>query len=294
MYNSDLARERLEHLKENVDYSFNKIEINSIVIEQYDFLTDPKGHYDELILSHYQQDDLQQAFNCLLKPYQHYQRILIVGLGNAHFNADAIGPRIVSKMEVVEERLFLFIPRVKGQTGMESAKLVKEIVSLYNIDFVIVIDSLAAIHSDALYQTIQINTMGLQPGSGVNNFTIAINEEYLGCKVLAIGIPCVIKVSHLINEFFHYAEGFFKESLTDHSSILKVQRHKTYQGKLDDQRKTFLLGQIGMLNREERYQLIEEIMEPIHKNYVITGKDIDYRVEVLSNMISICLMNVFK
>ena len=294
MNNTDLARERLEHLKENIDYRFEKKEIGTILLEQYDFLTDPKGHYDELILKEYNLEDLQKVFQQLLTPYLNCQKILVVGLGNASFNADALGPKIVNKMEVIQDRLYLLIPRVKGQSGMESAKLVKAIVDLYHIDLVIVIDALSAIHSDALYHTIQINTMGIAPGSGVGNYTMAINEEYLKCKVLAIGVPCVIKVSHLINEFYHYSEGFFAENMNDKSTLLKVQRQHTYKGKLSHEQNKELFGQVGVLSSDDRYQLIEEIMEPIHKNYIITSKDIDERVEVLSNMISICLMNLFK
>lgn len=293
-YNTDLARERLTHLKENKDYTFNKIEFNSVTLEQYDFLTTPKGHYDELIFLEYQQEDIYKAMFYILEKYQMYKKILIVGLGNASFNADAIGPLIVSKMEVVLDRLFLFIPRVKGQTGMESALMIKSMVDVHQIDLVIAIDSLSAIDSDSLYQTIQMNTMGIQPGSGVGNHTMAINKEYLGCEVLAIGVPCVIRISHLINEFYQYAEGFFSENLNDHTNILKVVRTNPYQGILDDERKTFLFGQLGMLQHDDRYQLIEEIMNPINKNYVVTSKDIDHRIDILSNILSYCLTKIFK
>lgn len=293
-YNTDLAREQLEHLKENEDYKFNKLTFNDVTLEQYDFFQEPKGHYDEIILNDYQQDDLLEAFKVVMTPYLPAQRILVVGLGNADFNADAIGPKIVGKMEMNLDHLYLFIPRVKGQTGLESAEMVKSIVEKYQIDLVIAIDSLSAIQSDALYKTIQINDIGIRPGSGVGNYTTAINEAYLGCKVIAVGIPCVIKVSNLINEFFKYVEGFFSENLQGGQNILKVVRKDPYQGELDDEKKQFLMGHLGTLHHDERYHLIEEIMNPINKNYVITSKDIDYRIEILSNMISICLMNILN
>ncbi len=292
--NTDLAREQLEHLKENEDYTFNKQVFNCILLEQYDFLCEPHGHYDEIILNEHNTKDLLEAFKVVMIPYLPRERILVVGLGNADFNADAIGPKIVSKMEIILDHLYLFIPRVKGQTGLESAEMVKSIVDEYDIDLVIVIDSLSAIQSEALYKTIQINNIGIRPGSGVGNYTTAIDEAYLNCKVVAIGIPCVIKVSHLINEFYKYVEGFFSENLKGNENLLKVVRTKPYEGKLDEKQKQYLMGHLGMLSNEERYTLIEEIMNPINKNYVITSKDIDIHIEILSNMISFCLMNILK
>ena len=291
---TDLARESIEHLKENVDYRFSKKFFQDIILENYEFLKEPKGTYFEIILKELEASSLQKAFEEIFKPYLNKKRILIVGVGNIYFNADAIGPLVVSHMEPVLDHLYLLIPRVKGQSGMDSAKLVKKVKELYDIDLVIAIDALCAIETNSLFQTIQINTMGIQPGSALSSSNESITKEYLGCDVLAMGIPCVIKVGSLINEFFKDIEGFFYESLNDYSSVLKVTGKKEYQGQLSLAHKEKLLGEIGLLNNDQRLDLINDIIRPVNKDLVVSVKEADKSVKDLALIISQCLQNIFK
>ena len=283
--NSDLARENIENLKENEDYTFSKTNFGKVTLEHYTFLKEPICVYDEIIIDNEALNDFKAAFISVLKDYQTCKKILFVGLGNRDFNADALGPMVVEKLKFVENTYF-FIPRVSGQTGMNSSELVKMLVEKYQIDLVIVIDSLSAIHSDALYSMVQINNYGLAPGSGVGALNGAITKETIHSDVIAIGVPCVIKTSHLINEFYRYLESYFYETLHDKGSILKVGRRKVYQGDLDLESKKFLLGQVGLLSVQERLSCIEEIMEPIAKNFIVTSKSIDEKVSELAYMIS--------
>ena len=69
---------------------------------------------------------------------------------------------------------------------------------------------------------------------------------------------------------------------------------KLYQGELPLEKKRFLLGQIGLLNNKERLACIEEIMEPIAKNYVVTSKAIDEEVTFLAKWISSSLNDCLK
>lgn len=291
--NSDLARENIENLKENVDYTFSKSHFGKIILEHYTFLKQPACIYDEILIEKEHEEDFKKAFQFVLKPYLNYQRILIVGLGNRHFNADALGPFVVEQIKWVDQ-VYLFIPRVSGQSGMDSGEQVKLLVDHYSIDLVIVIDSLAALHSNALYSMVQINDYGLAPGSGVGGVHKALTQETLNAKVIAIGVPCVIKTSHLINEFYRYCESYFYESLYVKDTLLKVGPRKLYQGELPLEKKRFLLGQIGLLNNKERLACIEEIMEPIAKNYVVTSKVIDEEVIFLAKCISSSLNDCLK
>lgn len=59
------------------------------------------------------------------------------------------------------------VPGVMGQTGMESAEIVRGIVSETNPDVIIAVDALAARNSKRLNRTIQIADTGIHPGSGV-------------------------------------------------------------------------------------------------------------------------------
>ena len=55
------------------------------------------------------------------------------------------------------------VPGVMGQTGMESAEIVRGIVSETNPDVIIAVDALAARNSKRLNRTIQIADTGIHP-----------------------------------------------------------------------------------------------------------------------------------
>ncbi len=290
---TDLARESISHLKNNVDYSFHEQKFGSVTLEHYEFFSKPKGLYYEMVFENLVESDLSDAFNHVLKPYRRKKRVLFVGLGNIKFNADAIGPLVIQNLDPVENRIFLFIPRVKGQTGMDTATMVKQMVKAYQIDLVVAIDSLCAIDTNSLFQTIQINTIGITPGSALGNNNSSITKDYLKCDVLVIGVPCVIKVSSLINEFFKDIEGFFYESLHDASTILKVGKKEGYNGHLDKKSRTLLLGEIGQLHNSERLHLIHDVIRPINKDLVVTTKEVDKACNDLAITISKCLKKFF-
>jgi spore protease len=91
-------------------------------------------------------------------------------------------------------------PGVTGMTGIETAQQVKCAVDLICPDQVIIIDSLASKSIKRVSTTIQINNAGIEPGSGMGNMRAALNEEYLGCKVVCIGVPTVIDAGTIIRE----------------------------------------------------------------------------------------------
>ena len=81
---------------------------------------------------------------------------------------------------------------------METAELIEKAVSLTKPEVVIVIDALAAKSIARISTTVQICDTGIEPGAGMGNRRKAINEESLGCKVIAIGVPTVIDARTLI------------------------------------------------------------------------------------------------
>lgn len=135
------------------------------------------------------------------------ESVLICGLGNRMVTPDAIGPLAVDRVTVTrhirEESPDLYAslspydisaitPGVVGQTGMETAELVKSAVSTVKPDIVIAIDALAARSTERLATTVQLTDTGIRPGSGIGQKRRELSKETLGVPVIAIGVPTVI------------------------------------------------------------------------------------------------------
>lgn len=133
--------------------------------------------------------------------------VLIIGLGNKNITPDAIGPSTAEN--IIASRHFkgelekslgllklrsvsVMAPGVLGQTGIETAEIIKSISNEIKPDLVIAIDALAARSLDRLGTTIQLTDSGISPGSGVENKRAEISEKTLNIPVVAIGMPTVV------------------------------------------------------------------------------------------------------
>ena len=150
---------------------------------------------------------------------------------------------------------------------------------------VIVVDALCAKNYHKLAHVIQINDVGINPGSGIGNYRQAINEETVGAKVIAIGIPTVIYASSLVSDVLNYTLDYFGDSLNPISK-LKVGKRERYHGSLNEQQKEMMLGQLGKLDDSELELLFNEILNPIDCNFVLSDKQIDEQCEIMSKIIS--------
>lgn len=145
----------------------------------------------------------------------HYKlKVLIVGLGNNEVTPDSLGPETAGKIKVTRHLFIMFdadgdeemanvsciIPGVSGITGIETADIVKKVVEITNPEVVIVIDSLAARSIERVSTTIQITDTGISPGAGMGNRRMGINEDTIGAKVVAIGVPTVIDATTIIRD----------------------------------------------------------------------------------------------
>jgi spore protease len=92
------------------------------------------------------------------------------------------------------------IPGVMGDTGMETADIIKGIAKQIKPSVIIVIDALAARDIERLNTTIQLSDRGINPGSGVGNHRVGINYENIGIPVLAIGVPTVIDALTIVTD----------------------------------------------------------------------------------------------
>ncbi len=133
--------------------------------------------------------------------------ILVAGLGNMDITADALGPKTNSYVlatrhiseELKKEMGFENLKKVStvrtgvlGETGIESAEIIKGIVNVINPQCVIVVDALASSSAERLGTTVQLSDTGIFPGSGVGNHRFEISKKTLGVPVVSIGIPTVV------------------------------------------------------------------------------------------------------
>ena len=140
------------------------------------------------------------------------ESVLVVGLGNPDITPDAVGP-LAAECVLVTRHLKTRLPEefaafrpvsvfrtgVLGTTGIESAalvrgvvSLVRGVVSLVRPDRVIAVDALSAREAARLCRAVQVTDAGIVPGSGVGNARSALTEETLGVPVVAVGVPTVV------------------------------------------------------------------------------------------------------
>lgn len=135
--------------------------------------------------------------------------VLVAGIGNPMFTADAVGAQTVEKLNATrgiletgqEKPIFSLAAMATGvsaKTGMEALEQIRGVVQSIGADATIVVDSLLASSYERLGATIQLSDAGICPGSGVGNHRTAITEQTVGVPVLAIGIPTVVDAATLI------------------------------------------------------------------------------------------------
>ena len=131
--------------------------------------------------------------------------ILVVGLGNDRITPDALGPDTARQIMVTHHikksmphildegirSVCAIAPGVLGTTGMETAEIVKGVVDSLKPDAVIAVDALASRSLERIGCTVQISDTGISPGAGVGNRRDGLNEQILGKKVIAVGVPTV-------------------------------------------------------------------------------------------------------
>lgn len=300
---TDLAKESLDNLIEGTHYSKEIIKEDDYLIETYQIKEDnkylKKGKYIEIYFKQHTLSIYNPIKNILKKMIdeQNYPRILIIGLGNNNLTSDAIGPRVINeiktthylddsiKLENNYYDILAFIPGVMYQTGVETMDTIKALVDKFQIDLVIAIDALCTKDYQKLGHVIQINDVGIHPGSGIGNHRKALNKASLECKVIAIGIPTVIYASAIVSDILLLIKDYFGDALNK-KNILKIGKKKEYIGTLNKKQSKQLLGELGMLNNLQLQYLLEEVLNPIDQNYIMSDKQIDEQVSMLSSLLA--------
>lgn len=206
--------------------------------------------------------------------------VLVVGLGNWKVTPDALGPKVTEGImvtrhlktvmpEIMDDSVrpvCSIAPGVLGITGVETVEIIKGTVEKIKPDVVICIDALAARRVERVNTTIQIGDTGISPGAGVGNNRKQINEDNLGVKVIAIGVPTVVDAITIANDTIDMViDSLMKNSLSgnDFYKMLKS------------------------LDKDEKITLIREVLSSkALGEMIVTPKDIDLIINSLAKIIS--------
>lgn len=132
------------------------------------------------------------------------KNVLVVGLGNRNISADSFGTKCASQIIATrgliksEKQVSVITTNVFGETGIESADLIKSATSVVNPDVVLVIDTLCAVSHENLVTNFQFSNGGFNPGSGVGNNRKGVNKKTLNTRVVTVGVPFVIKAKSFV------------------------------------------------------------------------------------------------
>ncbi len=185
------------------------------------------------------------------------EKILVVGLGNRNITADALGPKTLDKIKVTRQffkaynkeydedynEVSILEPGVLGTTGIETVNTVIGVVEKIKPTLIIIIDALASRKMRRLCSVVQITDAGIEPGSGIGNMQGSLNEEELGVKVVAIGIPTVIDTATIVNDTIEMMEEALKDKTDDVGDIM---------------------GILSDLEYNEKHMFIKEILSPMY------------------------------
>ena len=196
--------------------------------------------------------------------------VLIAGLGNRHIPPDSLGSRTIDKVAVsrkvagyagipAEVSVSAIAPGVLGITGIETVEILKGIVNMIHPELVIAIDSLCARDIHKIANTIQITDTGINPGSGLGNNRMGINQETLGCPVVAIGVPMVV-----------YARTICHNAI---ELLIRRTSENTSDEVIDS--------------------VMNELTDGTINQLVVTPKDIDALTNDISNIIASAMNKVF-
>lgn len=171
------------------------------------------------------------------------EEVLVVGLGNREVTPDALGPQVVDNLFITRHlireygsefkeknnlgNVSAISPGVMAQTGMETVEIIKGIINETSPRLLIVIDALASRSVSRVNTTVQLTDTGISPGSGVGNNRKAINEESLGTKVIALGVPTVVDAATIVADTltsYMQKSGFSEEDIDKFISEIREQQ----------------------------------------------------------------------
>lgn len=279
-YNTDMADERvdeykyvnnlsaidgIEVLQEKYD-EFNITTVNVLNENGKNAIDKEIGSYitfemDNIKYIEDKQKIIEKLTEHLKKLIKDNESVLVVGLGNVYVTADALGSKVINRVEATRHILKFakdiidsdtrevsaIAPGVMGKTGVQTSEIVSSISKIVSPKYIIVIDSLMSKSMQRVGNSIQLSNTGIIPGSGINGYNKKIDENTTEAKVISIGVPMVVDIATITNDAISIIEN--KED-----------------------------------NDLERYKKIAKTLDM--QNYIVTPKDIDELIDLMSEVIS--------
>jgi len=255
------------------------VEISRITVETQQAARDlgkPMGHYITIEAEGLAQRDndafaaaskaLSGELKRLLADIGEYGEVLITGLGNRAITPDSLGPRVVEHTFVTRHitthmadslirqirPVAAMAPGVLGVTGVETLEVVRGLVERTTPKAIIAIDSLASRRAARISTAIQISDTGIQPGSGVGNARLGLNQQELHVPVIAIGVPTVVMASTISQDTIR-----------------------------------LIADETGLHQNEERWlDLAEKVVKENFGPLIVTPKEIDMIVQDMARVLS--------
>ena len=134
------------------------------------------------------------------------------GAGNINVTPDSLGPIVIDNV-IVTRHMFLLNPEevsegisdvsaiapgVMGNTGIETYDIIEAVVKKINVDYLIVVDALAARSVARVNKTIQVTNTGISPLR--RRELKKETRETMYRPVIAIGVPTVVDAATIASD----------------------------------------------------------------------------------------------
>ena len=115
--------------------------------------------------------------------------------------------------------------------------------------------------------------------------------ETLGVPVIAIGVPTVVESSTIVYDTINYLFKHISYIKDNQSTNKLVFSRKNYKDKIKDkdlsmEEKKDVLGLLGELSDIDKMNLIEEVLNSLEYNMIVTPKEVDFQIDKLSTVIA--------
>lgn len=216
---SEITPEKDKRITKNLDFGCVQTLININNERKQKLYDKPRGEYFCLecqnlftlapIVCEYMQnilaDFLKEKVQELAK--NNSCKVLVVCLGNQNFCSDSLGSKVFEKLIICNQRfcnntMYACKPEVYGKTNIKTQDFVQAIVKKVQPNLCVIVDSLCSKSITRLGSCVQVCDSGMVAGGGVNpDSKMILDRKVLGVPTLCIGVPLVVRVENIINEF---------------------------------------------------------------------------------------------
>lgn len=152
---------------------------------------------------------LKEKFKNELKKYiSKTNAYLIIGIGNKNSNMDSLGPETLNQILVTKhlksygldknfKLVSKFIPNVLSNTGIDTYKLIKNVIKIENPNQIIIIDSLISNNLDNITKCIQISNTGINLQNNDHLYKKSLTKKNLKVPITLIGIPTILETDQI-------------------------------------------------------------------------------------------------